>query len=254
MREKKSYKDKVIWIIGASSGIGAALASELASRQARLALSARRKDILQNLTESLGSVQHKVFELDVCDPEWVTATAKAIRVAFGRIDSVIFLAGSYTPMKLENLNLTVTQQIIDVNLKGAFHVVHAVLPIFKDQLNGQIALCGSVAGYIGLAGGQPYSATKAGIINLTESLYAEVGSIIDVKLINPGFVRTDLTDKNDFEMPMIITPGEAAKAIADGLLKSGFEVHFPKFFTSVLKLLRMLPYFFSLKLTKKLNS
>lgn len=254
MNKKQNYQDKVIWIIGASSGIGEALARELASRGAVLALSARRKDTLEKLKDSLRADQHKIFALDVSDADVVTRTAGAIRAALGRIDSVIFLAASYTPMKLENLDLAVTRQMIDVNLAGAFHVVHAVLPILKDQSAGQIALCGSVAGYIGLPGGQPYSATKAAIINLAESLRAELPKKIDIKLISPGFVRTELTDKNDFYMPMIIEPEKAAKAIADGLLQTRFEVHFPKRFTYLLKLLCLLPYHLALKITKKFNN
>jgi short-subunit dehydrogenase len=253
MSKTQTYQDKVIWVIGASSGIGAALAQELASRGAVLALSARRKDALEKLKDSLGGKKHKVFALDITDAELVTRTAGAIRAAFGRIDSVIFLAANYTPMKLTTLNLAVTKQIIDVNLTGAFHVVHAVLPILQDQSQGQIALCGSIAGYIGLPGGQPYSATKAAIINLAESLRGELPERIDVKLINPGFVRTALTDKNNFKMPMIIETESAAKAIADGLCEKRFEIHFPKRFTCALKVLKILPYSIKLAIARKVS-
>ena len=133
-----------------------------------------------------------------------------------------------------------------------FNVVHAALPILKEQKSGQIALCGSVAGYIGLSGGQPYSATKAAVMNLAESLHAECPNHIDIKLISPGFVRTALTDKNDFSMPMILTPETAAKAIANGLHTKRFEIHFPKKFTLMLKFLRLLPYVIGLFITKKL--
>ncbi len=242
MSKTQTYQNKVVWIIGASSGIGEALARELASRGALLALSARNKAALENLRDSLNNESHKVFELDVCDAESVTQKANEIRDVFGKVDSVIFLAASYTPMKLDKLDLAITQQIVEVNLLGAFHVVNSVLPILKNQSHGQIALCGSVAGYFGLPGGQPYSATKAGIINLAESLHAELPKSIDVKLINPGFVRTKLTDQNNFKMPMIIGADVAAKSIADGLLKKQFEVHFPKKFTYLLKLLCIFPY------------
>lgn len=117
-----------------------------------------------------------------------------------------------------------------------------------------MALCGSVAGYIGLPGGQPYSATKAGVISLAESLYAECGNSFDVKLISPGFVRTPLTDKNAFKMPMIVEPDVAAAAIADGLLTRRFEIHFPRKFTLLLKLLRLLPYRLSLRLTRNITT
>lgn len=251
---KQSYKDQIVWIIGASSGIGSALARELAARGATLALSSRRKDELENLKAVLGA-QHKVFALDVTDPETTLRTAQAIRAAFGRIDRIVFLAAAYAPMKIDALDLAVAKVIIDVNLTGAFNIVHATLPILKTQKpKGQLTLCGSVAGYIGLPGGQPYSATKAAIINLAESLNAECKDTIDIKLISPGFVRTPLTDKNDFNMPMIIEPEQAAKEIADGLLSSRFEIHFPKKFTTFLKILRILPHALSLRLTRNIKT
>lgn len=250
MTSSPDFKDEVIWIIGASSGIGKALAFELANAGARVVISARRKDELELLkTQLAGSPM--VFPLDVADSGLTMRTAQAIRAAAGRIDRVIFLSAAYTPMKLGALDLTITRNMIEVNLLGALHVIHAVLPILKEQSHGQIALCGSVAGYIGLPGGQPYSATKAAIANLAESLHAECPKQIDVKLISPGFVRTQLTDKNDFSMPMIITPEAAAAAIAKGLLAKNFEIHFPKKFTLLLKLLRLMPYVLALPLTKK---
>lgn len=248
---KPNFKEEVIWVIGASSGIGKALAFELANAGARVVISARRRDELEQLKSQLvGSPL--VFPLDIADSELTIRTAQAIRAAAGRIDRVIFLSAAYTPMKLSTLDLTITRNMIEVNLLGALHVIHAVLPILKEQTHGQIALCGSVAGYIGLPGGQPYSATKAAIANLTESLHAECPQHIDVKLISPGFVRTPLTDKNDFSMPMIITPERAAQEITRGLGSSNFEIHFPKRFTLLLKFLQWLPYRIALRITKKL--
>lgn len=247
------YQDQIVWIIGASSGIGYALARELSARGAILALSARRKDELEKLNDELGE-RHKVFVLDSADAEMTQRTAQAIRAGFGRIDRVIFLAAAYAPMKLHSLDIAATKGIVDINLTGAFNLVHAVLPILKAQkTRGQLALCGSVAGYIGLPGGQPYSATKAAIINLAESLHAECGNSVDIKLISPGFVRTPLTDKNDFTMPALIEPEQAATEIAEGLLSRNFEVHFPKKFTLAMKLLRLLPYRLALYFTRKIN-
>ncbi len=248
---KAPYKDQIIWIIGASSGIGYALAHELSARGALLLLSARRQDELKKLNQALGG-RHKIFVLDTTDAEITLRTAQAIRAAFGQIDRVIFLAAAYVPMKIDALDIVATKGIVEANVTGAFNLVHAVLPILNTQpVNGQLALCASVAGYIGLPGGQPYSATKAAIINLAESLYTECKDSVDIKLINPGFVRTPLTDKNDFAMPAIITPEQAAKHIADGLLSQRFEIHFPKKFTLFLKLLNLLPYRLSLRFIKK---
>lgn len=248
-----TYQNQIVWIIGASSGIGCALARELSAHGAILALSARRKDELEKLNNDLGG-RHRVFTLDTTDVESTLSTARAIHAEFGRIDRVIFLAAAYAPMKTDALDLTATKNIVDINLTGAFNLVHAVLPILKNQTTkGQLALCGSVAGYVGLPGGQPYSATKAAIINLAESLYAECKDSVDIKLISPGFVRTPLTDKNNFTMPAIIEPEQAAKEIAEGLRSRRFEVHFPRRFTMFLKLLRWLPYSFTLFITRKID-
>lgn len=247
-----SYTGQIVWIIGASSGIGCALARELSARGAVLALSARRQEELEALNAELGG-HHHVFVLDVRNSATTVRTAQAIRAAFGRIDRIVFLAAVYVPMNTAALDIVATKGIVDINLSGAFNLVHAALPILRAQpVKGQLALCGSVAGYTGLPGGQPYSATKAAIINLAESLQAECGDVIDVKLISPGFVRTALTDKNSFTMPAMVEPEHAAKAIADGLLSSSFEIHFPKRFTCMLKLLRLLPYALSQRLTRKL--
>jgi short-subunit dehydrogenase len=248
-----AYNNEIVWIIGASSGIGHALAIELAACGATLVLSARRKEELEKLKERLGA-RHMIYPLDVSDTELTIRTAKAIHAANGRIDRVIFMSAAYTPMQLDALDMLVTRHMIEVNLMGAFNVVHATLPLLKEQPSGQIALCGSVAGYTGLAGGQPYSATKAAVMNMAESLKAECPLHIDVKLISPGFVRTPLTDKNNFSMPMIITPEAAAKAIAKGLRATCFEIHFPKRFTRMLKLLRVLPYRISFFITKQMNA
>jgi short-subunit dehydrogenase len=249
----QAYKDEIVWIIGASSGIGHALAKELAGQGAILALSARSQVDLDQLQQALGT-QHKVFCLDITDADMTARTAQAIRSCFGRIDRVVFLAALYTPMQTDQLQLPVVKKIIDTNLTGAFHVTQAVLPILQDQSGpSQLALCGSVAGYTGLPGGQPYSATKAAIINLAESLYAEWAGKIDIKLINPGFVRTALTDKNTFEMPMIVEADQAAREIAEGLRSAQFEIHFPKLFTFFLKFIRILPYRIAFWITRKIK-
>ena len=248
------YKDQVVWIIGASSGIGHALASELAERGAILALSARRREGLEDIIRS-DKRRGAVFVLDATDADIVRRTAQAICAAYGRIDRVIFLAAAYTPMKMDALDLAVARQIVDTNISAAFNVIHAVMPIFRQQnTRVQVALCGSIAGYIGLPGGQPYSATKAAVINLAESLYAECSDNIDVKLISPGFVRTPLTDKNSFNMPFMIEPEQAAKEIARGLLSSRFEIHFPKKMTLLLKIVRFLPYWISLRLIRTIKA
>ena len=248
------YANQIVWIVGASSGIGLSLAQELSSRGATLALSSRRKDELERLNVELGG-RHKVFALDVTDTDATSHTAQAVFSTFDRIDRFVFLAAAYAPMRFDTLDILATKRIVDANVNGVFNFLNAVLPLLKMQkTKGQIAVCGSVAGYIGLPGGQPYSATKAAIINIVESLYAEYRDVLDVKLISPGFVRTPMTGKNEFAMPMIIEPEEAATQIADGLLSKHFEIHFPKKFTMLVKLLRILPYALSLRITPSFKS
>ena len=249
----QTHKGKHIWIIGASSGIGQALAKDLAAQGARLILSARSEDRLQSLNNDLGA-GHQILPLDVGSHKAVLAAAEQIE----HLDSVIFMAAIYAPHSQQPKAITFMHKMLKVNIGGAFNVVNAVLPKFQQQGHGQIALCASVAGYRGLPYGQPYCATKAALINYAESLKIELeDKNIDIKVINPGFVRTPLTDKNDFPMPMIIEADKAAMAITAGLLERVFEIHFPKRFTFIMKLIDALPrflYFPLARLMKKEQS
>lgn len=239
---------ETIWIVGASDGIGAALAREYARRGARLVLSARSEDRLQALAESLGA-GHQTVPLDVGDRASVDAAAEEI-ARLGPVDRIINLAAIYDPGRTTEIDPDMAAKIVQVNLTGSFNVARAAVRVLRQ--GGQLALTGSVAGYVGLPQGQIYSATKAGVINLAESLRAELKGRIDVRLINPGFVATRLTGKNDFEMPAMLQPAEAAAEIADGLDRTGFEIHFPRRLTLMLKLLRALPYWAALPLTRRL--
>lgn len=229
------------WIIGASSGIGEALAKELAARGETVCVSARNSDALDTLVSSLNGKDHIALPLDVTCHHKVLQAVQRLQTQFPRIDRVIFMAGQYTPMSFGSIDLEEAERIIKVNLTSSLYVIEAVLPVLVSQGGGQIALCASVAGYRGLPKSQPYGASKAGLINLAESLASDVPKHIDVRVINPGFVESRLTNKNDFKMPMRISAEKAAKAIADGLDKRGFEIHFPKSFTLVMKLLSCLP-------------
>jgi short-subunit dehydrogenase len=243
-----SLKDKKVWIIGASSGIGAALAAELFARGSQLVLSARRMDELEKLKSTLGNAPD-IEAFDVSNAEHLAVAAQK----HGPFDSVIFLAAAYNPTLLEHMNIAEVHKTIDININGALNTIQAVYGDMRARKSGQIVLCGSVAGYCGLPYSQPYSLTKAAIMSLAQSLKTEAAFHgVDVKLISPGFVRTPLTDKNDFAMPMMIEPAKAAKAIADGLLKSSFEIHFPKKFTWIVKILSLLPYILYFKITKSI--
>ena len=247
------FSGEYIWVIGASSGIGRELCKQLASKGATLILSARRIEKLKKLKQTLGE-EHFVFPLDVSNANQVSEVIQEIITSVNKIDRVIFMAAIYRPQLIKDMDISFTRKIIEVNLLGAIYCSHAVLPILIAQKKGQIVICASSAGFMGLSGGQPYSATKAALINFTESLYAEVEKPIDIKVINPGFVKTPMTEQNKFHMPMQISVGEAAKAIVKGLNDRGFEIHFPKCFTYLLKFIGSFPYFIQLWFTKKLKN
>lgn len=238
-----------IWIIGASSGIGAATARTLSQAGANIILSARRESELNEVRESLVGANHQTLAFDVSD---YTETKQAFKT-IKRLDRVLFFAAVYDPSEKGRNDITFIHKSLQVNIGGVYNMLNVVLPFFESQGHGQVNLCGSVAGYFGLPNSQPYASTKAAIANLAESLRVEYqDKNIDVKLISPGFVRTPMTNKNDFEMPMMIEVEEAAQYIAKGITSSRFEIHFPKRFTWLLKLLRSLPYCLSFRLSKNL--
>lgn len=231
-----------IWIIGASAGIGEALAKDLADKGHSVALSARNEDALTQLHGTLPKGDHLVVPLDIIDLNAVQQAQTDILEQWPRIDRIVFLAGIYQPMRMGELDLEETRRILEVNLLGAFYVAETALVHRSKSGLKQIAFCASVSGYCGLPKGQPYGASKAGLINMVESLKAEHGAELDIKLINPGFVESRLTDKNDFKMPARISAEKAAQYISKGLEKRGFEIHFPKRFTYIMKALNALPY------------
>lgn len=237
-----------IWIIGASAGIGAALARALAGRGAQLILSARDGDTLASLAADCAGA--RVEPLDLARPGALAALTA--RLAEEKpLDAVICTAALYEPGRVEDIDPVQVEEIVRVNVLGAFDVARLCPAVLRD--GGQLVLFGSVAGYLGLPGGQPYSATKAAVNNLAESLVVELAPRVHVRLVCPGFVRTRLTEKNRFAMPAIITPDEAAEAVLRGMGRRGFEIHFPRRFTLAMKLLRILPYGLSLRLTRRLG-
>jgi NAD(P)-dependent dehydrogenase (short-subunit alcohol dehydrogenase family) len=249
------FRGETIWLIGASSGIGAALAVELAARGARLILSARRPDQLAAVRDACARPHdHIVAPLDVGDLAAIDQGVTELRAAVPRVHRVIFLAATYQPGSIIEMTNDDIERVIRVNLSAGFVLARAVTPWLAASGGGQLVLTASVAGYRGLPGGQPYCATKAGLINLAESLRIELAPRgIDMRVINPGFVRTPLTDKNKFHMPMRIEPDAAARAIARGLLARGFEIHFPRAFTVMMKILAMLPYSLYFAVTRRIK-
>ena len=245
-----NFEKETIWIIGASSGIGRELAIQLAKKGATLILSARREKQLAKLQKELGS-SNFVYPLDVAKHDQIKIACNTVFDMDKKIDRVIFMSAVYEPSSIAEMNLGLIQQTVAINLTSVFYISHAVLAHFEKQRSGQIVFCSSVVAYTGLPYGQPYSATKAALLNFAESLYAEKPDYIDVKVISPGFVQTDMTAKNDFDMPMIIKVDQAANAIVKGLNKKAFDIHFPKKFTLLLKFLSILPYKFKLAVTQR---
>ena len=249
-----SNEPKKSWIIGASSGIGAALAEQLAEKGEVLCLSARSEQKLVDLQQKLpiaGDMCHLSLPCDVADHQQIHEAVNHLKKAWQRIDRVIFMAGLYDPATLDDLEPQVIHKIIDVNLKAVFFLLYEILPVMKRQKSGQIVLCASVAGYRGLPNAQPYGASKAAMINLAETLRAEKGHELDIKVINPGFVESHLTEKNNFHMPMKISAQQAAASIVRDLDRKKFEIHFPKRFTYLMKLLQILPYGLYFRMVKK---
>jgi NAD(P)-dependent dehydrogenase (short-subunit alcohol dehydrogenase family) len=235
------WKGLRVWILGASAGIGAALARELARRGARVAGTARNVEALE---KALGACPGALaLPGDVTRPETIAAACDRVVAEWGGIDMAVFMAGTYTAARAWDVPVEGARSEVEINLMGAFNGVALVLPQMLQQGRGALVLVSSVAGYRGLPNSLVYGATKSALINMAETLYLDLAPRgVAVHLVNPGFVRTPLTDKNTFRMPALIEADEAARRIADGIEAGRFEIHFPKRFTGWLKLLEMLPY------------
>lgn len=235
-------KPQTIWLIGASEGIGRALALQLAQYGHRLIISARNAERLQSLQAEMHSEYHVILPLDVTDTASVTKAWQEIVAQQAWPDCMIYNAGTYDPLTADQFDLGKIEQMIDINLHGALRVLADVIPHFVAQRRGHIALVGSVAGYRGLPGAMGYSSSKAALINLAECLRCDLTKHnIKVQIINPGYVQTRLTAKNNFAMPMMISPENAARIIARQLFKPVFEIRLPWLFTTICKLFQILP-------------
>ena len=245
------FNNENIWIIGASRGIGKDLAIGLAKHGANLILSARSHEALTELNNSLGG-GHQIAPLDVGDRESIKVVISKVFSQNKIIDRIIFMAALYDPKSIKEIKEDFVEQLMQVNLIAPINLAINTLPYLEKQTKAQIVFCCSVAGYTGLPLGQPYSASKAGLINFAESLHAESPKNVDVKIINPGFVKTVMTDMNRFKMPMIISAQDAADSIIAGLNANKFEISFPFVFVLIMKFLRILPYSIKLYLTQKI--
>ncbi|HQR87243.1 MAG: short-chain dehydrogenase [Burkholderiales bacterium 35-55-47] len=235
-----NWQGRSVWLIGASSGIGLATAKALHAAGAQVVVSARNAELLQQFVDAHPGAQAVV--LDVADTAAIATAARYVKTQQG-LDVVMYCAGYYQAMRAADYSLSEMLRHLDINYTGALRVLDAVLPELLPQQRGHISFISSVAGFRGLPRSMAYGPTKAALINLAEALYYDVSPHgIGVSLINPGFVETPLVANNDFPMPALITPEKAAAEILSGWRKGQFHIHFPKRFTRMLLLLRLLPY------------
>tara|TARA_B100001057_G_scaffold451081_1_gene493725 strand:+ start:1622 stop:2374 length:753 start_codon:yes stop_codon:yes gene_type:complete len=242
---------KKIWITGASSGIGKAVAEKFAKEGWKVAVSARRKEILDQISDDQNIFS---FPLDVTNEKDCKMTFEEINKKLNGIDICFFCSGTYDPKKEQEINLEQNRFVMDVNYFGTLNCVKAVEKNFKDKRSGHISIVSSIAGYRGLPNSSGYGPSKAALINFAESIYFDFKKFdVRVSVVSPGFIKTALTDKNEFDMPFIRSTEFAAEKIYKGLINSkSFEVHFPKQLTFTLKFLRILPYKIYLFLVDKL--
>jgi len=240
-RKITDWVGRRIWVIGASDGIGAAVARLLLDHGAWVALSARRQGLLEQMCAA--DPQALALALDITDHASVLAARDRLLREWGRLDLVLVVAGGYNEMRADTFDLAAANRLIDLNLRGVYHCLDAVLPLLLRQGAGGIGIVASVAGYGGLPKALAYGPTKAALINLTESLYLDLHPRgIGVYQINPGFVATALTAGNDFPMPALISAEQAAWEVLEGLERGAFHIHFPRRFSNVLRVMRLLPY------------
>jgi short-subunit dehydrogenase len=234
----RDWGNKRYWLVGASEGLGKSLAHTLSRAGVELILSARSEDKLNDLASELPG-RSSVVCLDIGDGSSVAEAAQKI----GDIDGMVFLAGVYWPMQAQNWNANQAETMLDINLIGAARVLGQVVPKFVEKNAGHIVLTGSLSGFRGLPGAIGYSASKAGLMSLAESLDGDLRDTeIDVQLINPGFIKTSLTDKNEFSMPFIMEPEQAAQIFFDHMNTDRFTRSFPTLFSLVFRLSQFLPH------------
>ncbi len=235
------WHDSVVWIVGASSGIGRATAQKLHDLGAVVVVSARNANELASFVAAHPGSH--AMPLDVSDRDALADASRRILALRGRIDLAVYCAGHYRAMRAADFDLNESLLHMQVNYNGALHMLDAVLPMLRAQGHGHLSLVASVAGYRGLPNALAYGPSKSALQHLAETLYLDLRPEgIGVSVINPGFVATLLTSGNRFNMPALLTPEQAAQAIVHGWAKGRFDIHFPKRFTLWLKLLRHMPH------------
>ena len=246
-----SENQKKIWVTGASTGIGKAVAEKFSKEGWKVAISARRGELLKDIAKDNNIF---AYPLDVTNENKVEEIFKKILEDFKSIDLCIFNAGTYDPKLEKEINPEQIRKTMEVNFFGVVNCVKAVEKYFKNKKSGHISIVSSIAGYRGLPNSSGYGPSKAALSNLTESLYFDFKKYnVKISLISPGFIKTPMTDKNKFRMPFIKSPEFAAEKIYNGLVKSdAFEITFPKQLTTLFKFFKVLPNRMYLFLISKL--
>ena len=247
---------KVIWITGGGTGIGKAVAIKFANQGWKVAISGRRENILKEVEDINPNI--KSFPLDVNDKGKCFEIMKNIKGEFGDIDICFFSTGTWDPKKEREIDVEQIEKVFKVNFFGTLNCIKSVEDHFRNRKNGIITIVSSIAGYKGLPNSTGYGPSKAALNNLAESLYFDFGRYgVRVCLVSPGFIKTPMTDKNDFKMPFLKTPEYSADKIYDGLInRNKFEIHFPKSLTLILKFFKIIPdrlYFYLVKKMTKLQ-
>ena len=245
--------DKVIWITGASTGIGKSLAIKFSKNGWKVAISARRAEILDDISKQNENIFP--FPLDVTNKEECKKVFLEVKNKLHNIDICVFSTGTWDPKKEKDIDIDQIENVMKVNFFGTLNSIKSVEKYFKDLGKGHISIVSSIAGYRGLPNSTGYGPSKSALNNLAESLYFDFKKYgVRISLISPGFIKTPMTDKNDFKMPFLKTSEYAADKIYHGLVNTNvFEIHFPKQLTLILKFLKILPNWLYLKLVGKLT-
>ncbi|MDB5587276.1 MAG: hypothetical protein JWP26_2246 [Devosia sp.] len=243
---------KMAWVTGAGTGIGREVARRLALDGWQVAVSARTSADLESLARELPDAIRS-FPLDISDRGAVNAVATQIRDTLGPLDLVVLSAGTYVPMSAKDFDVDGFAKTIDVNLMGTVNCLAAIMPPMIARQSGHIAVVASVSGFVGLPAAGAYGASKAALNNLCEALQPDLARYgVRLSVINPGFVDTPLTKKNDFPMPFLISVEQAGDAIIAGLKTGRFEIVFPWQMSMAMKTLALLPHGLRLAITKRM--
>ncbi|WP_299873708.1 SDR family oxidoreductase [uncultured Sulfitobacter sp.] len=233
----RAWQGKRYWLVGASDGLGAALAHKMNRAGAEVIVSARSADKLEALVAELPG-KASAQTIDVSDDASVAAAAEAV----GEVDGVVFLAGVYWPFGAQDWDAAQATAMADINFTGLVRVMGQVVPAMVARDEGHIVITSSLTGFRGLPGSIGYTASKAATMSLAECMYGDLRKTgVDVQVVNPGFIKTQLTQKNDFSMPFIMSPEDAAREMFEHMGSQKFKKSFPWAFSMVFRLSQFLP-------------